>query len=475
MTPPTLPRHLGLLQATALNIAMIVGAGVFVTIPLMVHELPGPYAILGWLAGGALMIADGLVWSELGAMMPGSGGTYRYLLEAYGPKRWGRLMAFLFVWQFLLSGPLEIGSGLIALATFSGGLDPRWRQFNEDWTWERKLGDLGITVSPSRLLALAVGVLILLMLYRRAAALGRLTLAVTVGVIAVIGWILIDGMCHAAPAVFLQDAAMPAPLDFAIGLGKASILAMYAYFGYYNVCYVGDEIRDPGKTIPRAVLISAITVCVLFVGVHLALLGTVPWTDIPRDPQQLSDYSLPAVFAQRLHGEAAAALMSLLLMGSCFASVFAGLLGYSRIPYGAARYGHFFRAFDRVHPTHRIPHVSLLAVGGLTLMWVFFDLQTVIDALVTLRILEQFVSQAIGVMVLRARQPERPRPYRMWLYPLPCLVALAGWLLLYASSGGLYIASGAVTLTGGVIAFLLWSAQTRGWPFEPSNAGAQTQ
>ena len=124
MTPPTLPRHLGLLHATALNVALIVGAGVFVAIPQMLLVLPGPYAILGWLAGGVLMIADGLVWSELGAMMPGSGGTYRYLLEAYGPKRWGRLMAFLFVWQFLLSGPLEIASGLIAIALFSTALTP---------------------------------------------------------------------------------------------------------------------------------------------------------------------------------------------------------------------------------------------------------------------------------------------------------------------------------------------------------------
>ncbi len=276
-------------------------------------------------------------------MMPGSGGTYRYLLEAYGPKRWGRLMAFLFVWQFLLSGPLEIGSGLIALAAFSGGLDPRFKQFNEDWTWTLKHGDLGITVSPARLLALGLGIVILAMLYRRAAVLGRLTLAVTAGVIAIIGWILLDGLLHADAAVFVRDAAMAPPLEFAAGLGKATILAMYAYFGYYNVCYVGDEVRDPGKTIPRAVLLSAITVCVLFVGVHLALLGTVPWTEVPRDAQQLDDYSLPAVFAQRLHGDRAAALMSLLLMASCFASAFAGLYGYSRIPYGAAHYGHFFR------------------------------------------------------------------------------------------------------------------------------------
>lgn len=467
MTPPTLPRHLGLVHAAALNVAMIVGAGVFVTIPLMLQELPGPYAILGWLAGGVLMIADGLVWSELGAMMPGSGGTYRYLLEAYGPKRWGRLMAFLFVWQFMLSGPLEIGSGLIALAAFSGGVDPRFKEFNDEWTWEVKHGDLGLAVSPARLIALGVGVAIVAMLYRRAAALGRLTLAVTAGVVAVIGWILLDGLRHADAAVFLRDAQAPEPLDFAVGLGKATILAMYAYFGYYNVCYVGDEVRDPGKTIPRAVLLSAVAVCVLFVGVHLALLGTVPWTDVPRDPKQLGDYSLPAVFAQRLHGQGGAALMSLLLMASCFASAFAGLYGYSRIPYGAAHYGHFFRVFERVHPSHRIPHVSLLAVGSASLVWTFFDLQTVIDALVTLRILEQFVGQAIGVMLLRARQPERPRPYRMWLYPVPCLVALVGWLLLYASSGGLFIAIGAATLTAGVLAFLYWSARTRNWPFEP--------
>jgi amino acid transporter len=465
-----LPRHLGLVHATALNIAMIVGAGVFVTIPLMFRHLPGPYALLGWLAAGVLMAADGLVWSELGAMMPGSGGTYRYLLEAYGPDRWGRLMAFLFVWQFLLSGPLEIGSGLIALAAFSGGLDPRFKAFDRAHRWELKWHDLGVTVSPSRLLAFAAGVLILVLLYRRAAVLGRLTVLVTIGVAAVIGWILVDGLLHSSLAVALDTTDVPEqpPLEFATGLGRAMILAMYAYFGYYNVCYVGDEVRDPGRTIPRAILFSALAVCVLFVGVHLALVGTVAWTEMPRTQEELDDYNLPAEFARRLHGDGAAALMSLLLMGSCFASAFAGLLGYSRIPYGAARYGHFFRAFDRVHPTHQIPHVALLAVGAMTLAWTFFDLQVVIDALVTLRILEQFIAQVAGVMLLRARQPDRPRPYRIWLYPLPCLVALAGWIYLYAASGWLYIAVSALTLTAGVLVFLVRAARTRTWPFAES-------
>src|SRR3954454_10493944 len=98
---------------------MIVGAGVFITIPLMLKELPGPWALLGWLIAGALILVDGLIWSELGAALPGSGGSYLYLLESYGPKRWGRLTAFLFIWQFMLSGPLELASGLIAMDVFS--------------------------------------------------------------------------------------------------------------------------------------------------------------------------------------------------------------------------------------------------------------------------------------------------------------------------------------------------------------------
>lgn len=265
---PTLPRHLGLLHATALNISMVVGAGVFITIPLLLKELPGPAALLGWVAAGILMVADGLVWSELGAMMPGSGGSYRYLLEAYGPKRWGRLMAFLFVWQFLISGPLEVGSALIAMATFSNGLHPDFKAFNQRWTWEFKWAEVGITVNPARLLALIVGIVIIALLYRRATSLGRLTVVVTAGVMAIIGWILIDGLLHfdletftATPVNTGSDA-----WGFVGGLGKAMILAMYAYLGYYNVCYLGDEVREPGTTIPQAILISALTVCVLFVG-----------------------------------------------------------------------------------------------------------------------------------------------------------------------------------------------------------------
>src|SRR5215475_4818706 len=160
---PALQRHFGLLHATALNVSMIVGAGVFITIPLMLKELPGPYALLGWLAAGVLMLFDGLIWSELGAALPGSGGSYRYLLEAYGRDRWGRLMAFLFIWQFLISGPLEVASGLIAISIFLNGLGSEFQQFNTEWTGALPLwpgSNFTLEISPSRLIAFGLGVLI---------------------------------------------------------------------------------------------------------------------------------------------------------------------------------------------------------------------------------------------------------------------------------------------------------------------------
>ncbi|MFO0844922.1 MAG: amino acid permease [Gemmataceae bacterium] len=466
MEPPSgeLRRQFGFWQATALNVTMIVGAGVFITPPLMLKELPGPWAVLGWLAAGALILVDGLVWAELGAALPGSGGSYHFLLESYGRERWGKPMAFLFIWQFMISGPLELASGLIAMDTFAQPLSEDWRSFNDRHTmrvtlWEAQ--DLAVTLSPSRLAALGVGVLLILLLYRRVTALARLTFALWLGVLAVIAWVLLAGWWHFDPAVaFDPPAGLPGPGGFVAGVSATMALALYSYLGYYNVCYVGDEVRDPGRTIPRAILVSALLVVVLFTLLHLAMLGTVSYHEVPiDDDKKLAAFSLPAEFMKRLYGDWAVKAISLCLIGSCFASVFAGLLGYSRIPFGAARAGHFFSVVGKVHPTLQIPHVSLLLVGGMTLFWTFFDLGTVITALITTRILEQFVAQVIGVMVLRRTRPDLPRPFRIWLYPLPCLLALAGWLFVYFTSQWLFILLGLGTLVAGVAVYIAWSSR----------------
>src|SRR4051794_4158502 len=161
-----LARGLGLWEATAINITQIVGAGVFATIPLILGVLPGAYALLAWLVAGVLILCDGMIWGELGAALPAAGGAYHFLLESYGRSRWGRLMAFLFVWQILISGPLEVGSGLVAAAQFSTALSPEFKAYDEAHTWrfEVAISDdqkLGVAVGPSRWLGLGLGVTIL--------------------------------------------------------------------------------------------------------------------------------------------------------------------------------------------------------------------------------------------------------------------------------------------------------------------------
>jgi amino acid transporter len=468
--PSSLQRHFGFLHATALNITMIVGAGVFVAVPLMLKELPGPYALFGWVFAGVVMLADGLIWSELGSSLPGSGGSYLYLLEGYGRERWGRLMAFLFIWQFLISGPLEIGSGLIAIAQFSCSLSPGFKQMNDQWTrtielWKSE--EISISFGPSRLLALVLGILMLVLLYRRITTLGRLTVALWIGVLFAIVWILLEGIRHFDWLTAFDSSAwgLGGFPDVGNRLGAAMRVAMYSYLGYYSICYIGDEVRDPGRTIPRSIIASAGLVCLLFIAVHLAMLGTISWREVPTDDAALASYSLPASFMERIHGSWAVTAVTLLLVWTCFGSAFAGLLGYSRIPYGAARYGHFFPVLGKVHPRHRIPHVALLFVGGLTLLWSLFSLQSVIDALITTRIIEQFIGQIFAVVLLRRSQPDRPRPYKIWLYPLPCAVALVGWLFMYATARPLFIWLGLGTLFVGAGVFLLWARHTRQWPF----------
>jgi amino acid transporter len=467
-----LQRHFGLLQATALNVTFVVGLGVFVTIPMMLKEMPGPGVLLAWVAAGVLILADGLIWSELAASIPGSGGSYLYLLEAYGKQRWGRLMAFLFVWQFMLSGPLEIASGLIAIAQVAKEIDPHWARFDKDNSAEEVIGSWGdnqelkVTFGPSRLAIMVIGVGLIVMLYRRITILARLTVMFWVCVLAAIAWILVEGWLRFDPGIAFKGPSEPQAIDLSIG--KAMAWAVYAYIGYYSICYMGDEVRDPGRTIPRSIIFTCALVCLLFVGLHLAFLGTVPWQTIPRKQEDIDNYSLAADFMRRIHGEWAVILVSLLLIVSSIGSAFAALLSYSRIPYGAARHGHFFSIFGRVHARHHIPHLALLLVGGLTISLCFFDLGSVITALIVTRVLQQFIGQVIGVMLLRHTQPDRPRPYRIFLYPLPCVAALIGWVFLYYCADVPFMVLGLATLGAGVLVFLIWSWWTARWPFGPT-------
>jgi amino acid transporter len=442
-------RRFGLLQATALNMSNMIGIGPFITIPLLMTALGGPQAMIGWLLAILIVIPDGMVWSELGAAMPGSGGSYLYLREAYGLETYGRLMAFLFIWQFILSGPLEIASGYIGFAKYTGYI---WR---------------GITPTQTLLVAAVVGVVNILLLYRRITSIGKITVSLWVGTLLTTGVVILTGALNFNPrlAFDFPPGAFNFSLGFLWGLGAATRIGVYDYLGYYDICYIGDEVRNPGRVIPRSIIISVVAVALIYLAINLSIIGVVPWRDfVPADSKPDSDFVV-SIFMQKIYGTRIATVFTGMVLWTAFGSVFALLLGYSRIPYAAAQDGYFFKVFGRLHPTKNFPYVSLIVIGVISIVCSFFSLGMVIDALVTTRILVQFIGQIFAVTLLRRREPRMLRPYRMWLYPLPSFVALVGWIFIFATSDWPIILFGLGTLALGALFFLAWSRYTRRWPF----------
>jgi amino acid transporter len=298
-------------------------------------------------------------------------------------------------------------------------------------------------------------------------AVAKLTVALWAGVLVATAGVMVAGVSHFDPKVAFDfpPGAFRFSLGFFVGLGAASRIGVYDYLGYYDVCYVGDEVKDPGRVIPRSILISTLAVAVIYVAMNLSIVGVVPWREfVPADAHPGSDFVV-SLFMERTFGPAAARVFTVLVLWTAFASVFALLFGYSRIPYAAARDGYFFRTFARLHPTGGFPAVSLVVLGVMSILASALSLDTVIETLIATRILVQFVGQIGGLMLLRRRRPDLPRPYRMWWYPIPALVALAGWIFIFATTGAAVIGFSLVVLAVGVASFLVWSRRLQQWPF----------
>jgi amino acid transporter len=438
-----LERSLTLRGAVTLNLLDMIGVGPFLTLPLLLAAMGGPQAMVGWVLGALLAACDGLVWAELGAAMPEAGGTYAYLGKMF-PGQWGRWLSFLFVFQLCVSAPLSVASGCIGLAQYAGFLAPG--VFGVGGVVHAlRVGPYGFGVSVGRgtWLAIAVVLLAVVLLYRRLAAMRGLSAAMLVVVLGTIGWAMVTGLLHGQWSRVVAFPAGAWRLDhgFFVGLGSAMLIATYDYWGYYNVTFLGGEARDPGRTIPRAVLVSIGIVAVLYLGLNasvLAVMGApavMGAQDVGARRALLSEMMRMA-YAPGLGAGVAmwlGRLAAVLVMVTAFASVFSLLLGYSRIPFAAARDGNFPAAFGRLHRTRGFPVVSLLVLAGAACVFCFFSLADVIAALVVLRILLQFGLQHVGVLVLRVRRPEMRRPFRMWLYPVPPLLALVGFAYIVVS------------------------------------------
>ncbi len=444
----------------------MVGAGPFITLPLLIATMGGPQAMLGWLLGALIALADGLVWSELGAALPVAGGTYAYLRSIF-PGRTGEILSFLFLFQVFFSCPLSVASAAIGLSQYSAFLFPSLTHGTALYPFH--LGPIAgaVQLGPTTAVAVAVVFLAVLLLFRNLTDVGRLSLAMLAIVLTAFSAIIVTGLLrgHIAQAVSFPSGAFHLTPAFFAGLASSMLLATYDYWGYYNVALLGGEIKDPGRTIPRAVLSSIAVVATLYLGMTISVLSVLRWQDLLTDRAAPASRALISLFMQQawtpVFGPGIAHLLGLaaavLIIITAFAGAFALLLGYSRIPYAAAARGEFFAVFARLHPTANFPYVSLLTLGAAAALFCFLSLGEVIAALVVIRILLQFLTQHIGVMVLRRTQPDLPRPFRLWLYPLPPLFALAGFtfiLLARPNFSRQLLFAACIVLVGLVLFFL---------------------
>jgi amino acid transporter len=437
-----LDRGMGLWGAISTNLLNMVGVGPFLTIPLALAAMGGPQAMLGWILGAGLALCDGMVWAELGSRMPDSGGSYHYLLEAYGRNGAGRLFAFLFLWQALLIGPISIASGAVGFAEYAGVFHP-------------------FGAMQMKAIAVALCLANLAVLYRSIHSIGTLSIIVMVAVVATCGWIIVTGAMHFHPSLAfdLPPHAFRLSHSFWMGLGSAILIATYDYGGYNNVCLIGGEIKNPRRNVPRAVLLSIVIVACLYLAMNLAVLGQLPWREAQHSKAIVADFMRSAL------GPMAAKAITLLILVASWGSTYAILLGYSRIPYAAAADGRFPSIFARVHPTKHFPTVSLLYMGIASAAMCIFSLADLISALIIIQTLLQTIGQCVAVILLRRKSAPMAGAFRMPLFPLPALAALVGWVFIIATSQTSHMVAGFALAAAGVGCYLITAVKQREWPF----------
>jgi amino acid transporter len=440
---PHLERGMGIWGATSANMLTMIGVGPFITIPLALAAMGGPQAMLAWLAGALISLCDGMVWAELGAAMPDSGGPYTYLLEAFGPRTWGRLFSFLFLWQAIFVGPITIASGGVGFGEYAGYLLP----------WLHGWHVIAV--------ALAVCIVNTALVYRDIKSISTLSVAMWIVVMGTAAWILFGGITHFRPglAFSFPPGAFHLSPGFFAGLGAASLIALYDYSGYFTVCLIGAEVRKPGRTIPRSIILSIVIVACLYLAMNISIVGVIPWQ------HAMTSKAVVADFIEQLYGIFAGKLVAALILVAAFGSVFALLLGYSRVPYVAAVDGRFFSAFARLHPTKHFPTFSTIVLGLISAAACFLSLSDLISYMIVLQIMLQFLAQCVAIFVLRKRRSASERPFSMPLYPLPVVLAMVGWLYILLASGVKFVLGGLLITILGALAYLWRAKQSGSWPF----------
>ena len=417
----------------------MVGIGPFVVMPFVVAQFGNGLFLWAWIFGALTAIVDAMIWSELGAKYPLAGGTYNFHRIAFGEKG-GRLMSFLFVWQTSIQAPLVIASGAIGFAQYLSYL-------------------VDLDASGQKLVSGGLVACIGLLLYRKIETIGKISVVLWTVVVLTVVWVIVSGLSNQQYRIPLlpADNNTFVSLAFWAAIGNGSLKTVYAYLGYYNVCHLGGEIRSPGRNIPRSMFISIAGIAVLYLMMNVSVVGVVGWKNVSPD-----DRYLVSSFMEQLYGPTAGIIVTLLILWIAMASLFAVVLGYSRIPYAAAVDGNFFRVFSRLHPTKKFPHISLLVLCAVGFVFsLFMRLTDVITAILAMRIVVQFMAQGVGVVLLRRKFGTKDLPFRMWLYPVPVFISLAIWMFLFLSTGWFALWGTLIGLAGVLIYYLVVARSAR--------------
>jgi len=454
-------RKIGLLQAVSLNTLMMFGTGPFITIPFCIasSDPAGPQALIGYAIAAVACVCDSFIWAELGALFPMSGGSYVYAQECLGNK-WGRYVSFLFLWQLLVTGPMEVASGFIAIAQYMAYV-------TQNFTYEHHA-----------FMAFAFCCTCTLLLYRDMTDVGTTAVVLWLGMCAAIAFTLIAGFTHWNWEYF----EMPEIKNTGVliwSLGNAARFGIYDFTGYYDVNFIGKEVKNPEKTIPLAGVATCIIVCIVYFLTYLSVMAFLPW-----DPAQGGYVALVlgegnaaayimSTFCEKMIGRNFAIFFTFVVIYCIYGSCFSLMLGFAQIPYAASKAGMFLELFGHEHPTKGFADYSLLFMGFFSCIFCFLDLGVVIEGMMTTNIVAMFLSNSLSLVYHRWTHPDFDRPYTMPLYPLPVIIQVTMFSFIFLTSDNWIISGGNPLLELGIaflflgsILFLFQSKKYNEWPFD---------
>jgi APA family basic amino acid/polyamine antiporter len=413
---PTLARRLGPFDAAAIIVSNVIGGGILFTPPQVAASVPSaPLFLLIWLAGGALAFAGALAYAELAALTPRAGGEYVYLRRAFGPAA-----AFLTGWTSFVAGFTgAIATSALVFAFYLGRFVP-WVSDGRAWLSIPILpGTLALTISPTTLTAMAL-IALMAAVHIRGVGPGRVVgnVLAALKVTALVAFVALAVGFGVGDAGHLASTAGPV---HAGGWLLALIPVMFTYSGWNAASYVAEEIRDPGRNIPRSLALGTAAVAALYLALNAIYLYVWPVGELAAIKGSVLD-----VVAERLLGGVAGNVMGVVALISLAASISAMTFAGPRVYFAMARDGAFLPAAARIHPRYKTPAAAIVAQAVWSALLVMAGEAT--DALVNYTGFALVLFSGIAVtalFVLRVKEPDAPRPFRAWGYPwVPALYVL---------------------------------------------------